>query len=209
MAINTIYMLRLQQTWDTGGRPMENVFFYDHTAGVGDAFTLATDFVTTILPLINAIQGATVKNVDVNVVNLGDLGDFSSPITTGSGAIGGESLPPFAAIGYTLKVNTRAVRKGSKRFSGVPEAVQAQGLIIDATYKAAMEALRVAMQLELVSAADTWLPVVIKRVKTAVVGTVPTKYTYRLPTIDAELVVGEIVVALTSFNVSHQVSREL
>lgn len=208
MALNTIYQLRLIQEWGSGGKRMENVFFYDHTAGSGEAADLATAFGTAILPAIHELQNEIVKDYSIDVINLGDLSDFASVPTVGQGDYSGDALPPYAAVGYTLKVSTRAVRKGSKRFSGVPESVQVNGQVTNATYATSMEALRILLQTELVDASETWLPVVIKRVKTAVVGTVPLQYTYRLPTTDGELTIGEIVVALTSSILSHQVSRE-
>jgi hypothetical protein len=208
--LSTIYKLTFKQGWGgTGGKPQENVFFFEHTAGVGNAEDLATDFAASYIPAINAIQCASNVNVGLDVVNMEDLGDFTSPVVTGAGAYAVQPLPPYAAVGYTMKVNTRAVRKGSKRFSGVPETVSEGGLITDGTYRTKVDDLRLILQQELVSADNTWLPVVIKRVKEAVAGTTPTQYTYRLPVNDAELVIGEVVVVLTTDILSHQVSREV
>lgn len=209
MALDSIYMVRHKQTWGSGGKPQENVYFFNHTAGTGVAADLANDFGTVIAAAVNAIQSNVVKNVSISVINLGDLGDFAEPALGGTGSFSGEVLPPFAAVGYTMKVNTRAVRKGSKRYSGIPESVQNFGVISDAGYIALQETLRLALQDEIVSAGDTWLPVVVKRVKTAIPGTTPTQYTYSLPTTDLELVLGEVVVVLTSQNITHQVSREV
>lgn len=209
-ALNTIYQLKFKQGWGgTGGKPQENVFFFKHTAGVGVAADLATDFADAFVPAINAIQCGSNVNIGLDVINMGDLGDFASPVITGSGAYAVQPLPPYAAVGYTLKVNTRAVRKGSKRFSGVPETTTEGGIITDADYRAKVNTLRILLMQELVSADNTWLPIVLKRVKEPVAGTTPTKYTYRLPQTDAETVVGEIVVALTTDILSHQVSREV
>ncbi len=205
--LNQIYMLRFIQLWKTVHK-QENVFFFEHTAGSGNAFDLATSFTTVYVPAINALQGNQLQNVSLDVANMGDPADFATPVITGNGAFNEDCLPPYAAVGYTLKVNTRAVRKGSKRFSGVPESVQDDGKISSSTYRTAQEALRVILQQELVSSDDTWLPVILKRVKTAVSGTTPVQYTYRLPATDSELVVGEVVVALTSDTLSHQVSRK-
>lgn len=209
MALNTIYMLRLRQLWGAAGKPQENVFFYDHTAGTGVAIDLAQTFENQILPLINAIQSDAIVNNSLTIINLGDLADFIDYPLTDGGDYSGESLPPYAAVGYTMKLSTRAVRNGSKRFSGIVESVQSNGVITDATFITKQNALKSELALELTDVADTYLPVVIKRVKEPVVGTVPLKYTYRLPTTDGELTVGEVVTVLTSVNLTHQVSREL
>lgn len=209
MALSSIYQIVFNQTYLTGGRNSQNVFFYDHTAGVGNASQLATAFAASIVAAINAIQTNVMKNVDLRIINLGNLADFANPAIVGIGSIGGATLPPHSSMSFTTKVNTRAVRHGGHRVSGVPESAQTNGVIDDDGYFASVELLRIAMQQELVSADDTWLPIVVGRVKEPVVGTVPLKYTYRLPRIDSELRIGEIVVALTTRNVGHQVSREL
>lgn len=209
MPLNTIYQVRHRQRWDAGGKFLESVYFFDHTAGAGNWADLAASFGTVYGAAVNDLQTNNVNNYSIDVINLGDLGDFGFLPQLGVGDYVAESLPPHSALNFTMKVNTRAVRKGSKRISGIPETVQNGGHIGDATYLGRMEDFRLILQTELVSAGDTWLPVVVKRVKTAVVGTVPLQYTYRLPETDAELVVGEIVVALTTSNISHQVSREV
>jgi hypothetical protein len=209
MSLNTIYQVRARQQFNTGGKEMETVWFFDHTAGVGNASDLAVAWGTSRGDLINPLQTLDVHNYSIDVINLGDLSDFVSLPWTGVGGITDDSLPPYAALGYTMKLNTRAVRKGSKRISGIPESAGRNGVITLGSYLTLMETLRLAMQQEITTASDTWLPVVVKRVRTAIPGTTPTRYTYRLPTSDAELVVGEVVVVLTSPVLSHQVSREI
>lgn len=209
MPLSSIYQVRARQTWQSGGKPLENVFFFEHTAGTGLAADLATSFGTAHGAAINAMQVNIVRNYSIDVINLGNLGDFDSLPWLGGGALGGEALPPHSAVSYTMKVNTRAVRKGSKRISGIPESAQAAGVIIDSGYYDLVEALRLVLKQELVSADDTWLPIIVKRVKEPVVGTVPLQYTYRLPATDAELVTGEVVTVLTTHNIGHQVSREV
>jgi hypothetical protein len=209
MPIDTVYQVRARQQYGTGGKEMETVWFFDHTAGSGDAAHLAEVWGTARGALINPLQTANIKNLSIDVINLGDLGDFASVPWLGTGAVADDTMPPYVAYGYTMKVNTRAVRKGSKRIGGVPETAATNGVVTAAPVITNMEALRVAMMTEMVDATDTYLPVVVKRVKTAVADTEPVQYTYRLPTTNLELVLGEVVVVLTSPNLSHQVSREL
>lgn len=209
MALDTIYQVRARQTWGVGGKELETVWFYDRTAGVGNAADMAENWGTSIGALMNDLQCSVVRNYSIDVINLGDLGDFASVPWIGGGLGVEQSHPPFVSVGYTMKVNTRAVRKGSKRISGIPESADTDGVITAAPYKAAMESLRIAMQQEIVDESNTWLPVVVKRIKEPVVGTVPQQYTYRLPTVGDPLVLGEVVVVLTSFNLTHQVSREV
>lgn len=209
MALNTIYQLRAIQSWGTGGKPLECVFFYNHTAGAGGAAQLADDWADQVGELMLPMQCTIVKNLTINVINLGDLSDFEYVTWAGTGTQAQQALPPYAAVGFTMKLNTRAVAKGSKRVSGIPETAGQDGVLTDATYVDLVEDFRVALGSEITTVDDTWSPIVLKRVKTAVVGTVPTKYTYRLPATDGELVIGEITSVLTSTRLTHQVSREV
>lgn len=209
MPLNTIYQVRARQTFDIGGKELETVWFFDHTAGSGTAADLAVAFGAARGDLMNAFQTELIKNLSIDIINLGNPGDFVSLPWLGTGALAQDTLPPFNAVGFTMKVNTRAVRKGSKRVSGLAETDVTNGEITGTTTLANIELLRIAMAQEIVDASDTWLPVVVKRIKEAVPGTTPTRYTYRLPTTGDPLVTGEVVVALTNPNVAHQVSREL
>ena len=209
MPLNTLYQLRMKQEWGTGGKPLESVYFFDHTAGSGDWADLAAAFGASYVPAVNDLQATVVKNASLDVINLGEPTDFGFLPVVGAGTFVGEVLPPFNAISYTLKVNTRAVAKGSKRISGIPEAVQNFGVISDAGYLADMEVLRLILSQELVDGGNTWLPVIVKRIKESIVGTVPPQFTYRLPTTGDTLTLGEVVAVLTTANIKHQVSREV
>src|SRR6185436_9174776 len=118
MALNTVYQLRARQRLNTAGKFQECVFYYDHTAGDGVSSDLATSWGTAIGTAMNDIQDNIMKNYSIDIINLGNPADFASVPWLGTGAIDGQVLPPFNAINYTMKVNTRAVKKGSKRISG-------------------------------------------------------------------------------------------
>lgn len=209
MALDSIYQVRARQHWGGSNKPFESVFFFEHTAGEGDWSDLSTVFGNVIGDAINDLQTTTVHNDSIDIINLGNPTDFGFAVWSGLGAYDESALPPYAAVGFTFKLNTRAVRHGGKRISGIPESVTDNGKIVNSTYRGKVEVLRLAMQQELVDASNTWLPVVVKRIRTAVAGTVPQQYTYRLPTTGDTLTLGEVVAVLTSDDLSHQVSREV
>ena len=209
MALGDIYMARLKQRWGTAGQDLENVFFYEWTLGAKSAMDVATLIETQLLPNINAIQTSFVKNVSVDVINMGDLGDFVSYPLTGAGEIIAQTLPPQNAISYTLKLDTRAVAKGGKRFAGVPESAQSDGVLDEAGYITDVAQLRTALTAELGDVTQTYKPIVVKRIKTLVDGTVPPKYRYRLSEAGDTLVTGNVVTVTYSHNVGSQNSRRL
>lgn len=206
MPLNKVYQLIHRQTFV--GQEIINVYFYNHNSGAGGAGILAAAFADDLLPAINDIQCSVIRNVELNVFNLDDLSDFANLALADGGTNAGESLPPTDAVGFTFKLNTRAVRPGSKRICGVPEAAQNAGSITNEAYLAQIEVLRLALADDVTGVADSYSPVVLKRVKTAIPGTSPVEYTYRLPATDAQLVMAGITSVLTTPFVTSQVSRK-
>lgn len=212
MAIGDILKLTLTQTYGSGGEKMLNDFFYRVDDPSGTAQACAVSFQGAVLELINDIQDATARNVGIRVINLFDLEDFYEIVITGTGGTQGDgsnTLPIFACVNYTLKLNTRAVRSGSKRFSAISETFQDNGLFEDATWIAAAEALRVQLASNLSGGVteDALVPVVVKRILVPADEEEGTKEHYRLPETTEELVSGVITAALVKMKVSHQTSR--
>lgn len=207
MPLNTTYVLRhIQHQFDQN---IENVYFFDHVSGDGVSTDLALAFEGEWLPLIQAMQVPSVVTDGIAVYNMGDLGDFANlPLLSAGLYPDPNPLPAFSAVGFTLKLNTRAVRPGSKRIAGVSEAATDGDTIVVSGMLAAMEAFRLALQSDLTSGGDTWNHVVVKRTKTAIAGTTPTQYRYGLPNIGDPFVSGRVVAALTNKDVTSQVSRK-
>lgn len=190
------------------GQEVLNTYFYERAVGTGASADLASDFNSVMIPHIQAVQSGVVTYKELFVANLGDLADFDEYILTSTGVVDAEPLPVFNALSFTYKPNTRAVRHGGKRIAGVPENVETAGEILDTTYLAAMETLRNALAAPMVGLANTWNPILIKRVKTAIPGTTPVRYRYSLPGVGDDATVAGILSVLVSNFVSHQVSRK-
>lgn len=206
MALNTIYQVIHKQLFGTTIQ-CQNVYFFNHVVGTGHATQLGSLFATEAVALVNAMQSSGVHNVSVDVINLGDLSDFVSLIVVGSGINVAEPMPAFNAISFTVKPNTRAVRHGGKRIVGLPEASAIIDEISSAPILDAMEAYRIFLQSNFEGDDDTWAPIIVKRIREPIVGSVPPAFTYRLPVTDGELVYGGVLVALASKFVKHQTSR--
>lgn len=212
MSLDQFYQLEHAMNWSNGsGEEMKNIYFYRSGAGFGDATAeeLLNGFFEDVLPFVLGVQSAFVDTTRITVVNLGDPMDFSEAVYT---ALDGtftesEALPPFAALNYTLRLSTRAIRPGSKRIPGIPASVSANGIVTSSPYLAAMETLRTKFVIPIGThggTEDVFSPVVIKRVPYTTGEGNPA---YRLPETDGELEFGFVVTALTSPRLSHQTSR--
>lgn len=207
MGLNDIMKLTLHQTYGTGGEPSQNDFFYLQETVEGGANTLTNAFYDTILPLINACQHGIMKNTRIRTINLFDLGDFNERTlsSTGTNADGGaEALPFFNAFNVTLRVSTRAVKPGSKRFSGLSEFHNAAGVLVglDTQLPALLAALDDPLENE--GLAATFRPIVVKRIEyTTSKGT----QAYKLPETPEDAVYGFVQSAFCNMKVRHQDSR--
>lgn len=206
MALADLYMLIHKQS--SQGQNIENVYFYERTDPAMVAGDLIVGWKTLIQPKVNAMQTDTVRTDEVTCQSLGDPVDFDEDTLATTGTYGSDdSLPTFAAINFTLKPNNRLVRPGSKRICGIPESVTVKNLVTDAGYIALMNTLKTALAANLTTGGIAFSPVIIKRTKTLIAGTVPAQYKYTLPVAGDPLVVAGVRTVLTNTIISHQVSR--
>lgn len=190
------------------GEAMGNTFFFRAPDEGASAEGLSLAFVQDMLSKINAFQHFAVKNSLLRIINLNSLSDFWETTLTGQGAVSDASptLPLFVAVNYTLRCNTRAVRPGKKRFSGLAQVAQNAGTFSDSGTLTAMNALRVALgQPVVVEPGTEYSPIVVKRVKVTDIET--GEVTYRLPSTTGEVVYGDVTGVLLNTRVSHQSSR--
>jgi len=207
VAISDVYQLTDVQTYGT--QEVENVYFFQRLTADGTADDLIDGFIATYMTPIRTIQAQGIFHVELKCHSLGDLADFADrPINLAGLAGAGDTMPSFVGVGYTLKPATRAVRPGSKRYTGVLEAVVTNGLITEPTFVANVEALRIVLDDNAVGTLDSYEPVIVKRIKEPVAGTTPQQYTYRLPHTGDPLVLGLVKQALSNPRVTSQVSRK-
>lgn len=207
MSLNDVYQLTVHQ--ELQGEEPENIFFFERLDPAGTADDLITAFEDTYLDPIRGVQSNQIITRRISCLNLGDLGDFADRVENLAGTAGaGDTMPAFAAVGYSLRLNTRAVRPGSKRFAGVLEAFVLNGVITDPGYLDLLEDLRVILDDVAVGALASYQPVVVKRIKTAKVGYTPPAYKYTLPKDGDPLVLGLVTQALLNPKLTSQVSRK-
>lgn len=209
MALSDVYMATLVQRWGAGGERMLNNFFFEATGTGGSASEVSGLFTggTGLISKIHPIQCDIVKDELLRVINLGSLTDFiETPLTGVGGITNGLAHPAYVALNYTLRLDTRAVRPGSKRFAGVPENWDEAGVINSAPALTTIDDLRTALGVATEITGTTYTPVVVKRVLHPADETHENPW-YALPASDEELVLGHVSGVLVNLHLSHQVSR--
>lgn len=211
MAIGDLYELtHVQELVGSGERIMSKW----HYAAV-DILSTATSLYQAwtapdgMLEAINALQCPPLLNRIVRVVNLFSLTDFYEDAPGGGGIFGsGNMLPIHSAYAFSLKLDTRGVRPGSKRISGGSEAMQDAGVWTDATTIGELNALATKMTLDVIDDnLSHYDPVVIKRILDPNPTPLGSSPVYRMPVDQEEADYGHVVAALLNIRVSHQVSR--
>lgn len=148
MALNDKYRVIHSQRYSPIGPVSMNVYYFEQTLP-GDpegAELLADLFDFYIVNALKTIQNVTVGNLQVEVQNIIPGPDYFiktyDPVTSIGQRIG-ECLPPYAAWAFRLNRTTTASRNGQKRYIGVSEADQVNGVAVSgmATLFDAVEAV--------------------------------------------------------------------
>lgn len=205
MSTSNIWEVTLNS--EMAGQDIANVFFYRGNALTDpDAADVAESFYEQILPDIKVCCTGDVEFVSITVR---DLMSSDTPYTFAVGEsgtfVGADSLPPHDAMSFKLNVASNATRPGAKRFPGIYEGAQADGIIADGTLEAALNDLAITLAFNLFDATTGLIPwataVVVKRILDDGV--------YRLPTSIGEAVTNLIISAVPNLIVSSQVSRKI
>lgn len=212
MAIGDIYQVIDNQTWGAGGEKFSNVWFYRALDAACSAQDLQGAWGSTagMLGLVAFCQTLKVQHVSVQVMNLFSLTDFFEGSVNLEGELPGQALPMHSALNFTLKLNTRGIRPGSKRISGLSEAGNEDGIMVGTTEVGNINALAAAMSVDIAGEGSAaYEHVVVKRIATEVAATEerPAHTEYSLPENVGELNYGRVVAALVNLHISHQTSR--
>lgn len=170
----------------------QNVHFYrlDDEGTINYLEGLCTEFESTVLPLYADVMSDGASYVELRAINIFSLDEhIESPLTPATGAIsaGGDDLASFVSASIKLVRGNARVRHGRKSIAGMVE-VSAQEQEWDSGFVASLQLLADGLAQTLIAGlVDNFKPVIVGRVKTAVLGTVPLQYTYRLPTSQAEM----------------------
>lgn len=213
MAVGDVYELVCDQLYGTS--TVLNVFYYEQISIVvpAEGFTiaglLAEQWDEQVGSVIRGSQNVDVIHNEVRCRNLFDASDAGLyAVDEPGGNNSTDGMGPFVAMSYKLFGANPAVKNGAKRFVGVHEGIQTDGVIDNAEFityaEDVAEALAANVTAGDVIPSDTWRPVIVKRVRSGTAGA----YEYRLPESSGETVLSQIASALLSVVLTSQVSRK-
>lgn len=188
------------------GQQCLNVYYFQQNslATTNGAQDLAEAYIADYLPIIKTLQEADVVHTEIKVTDLFDPSNAHTEAISvpGTAAYGTDVLPVFNAVGFRLTGDNAAVRNGAKRFAGIDEGVQQNGVITNGTFITQLDAVASKLAEALaVGVIDTFFPVLVSRVLGGGV--------FGLPTTLAAAVLSGVVSADWSALLTSQTSRKI
>ncbi len=115
------------------GRNVLNVYQCERTSGVEVAGSISDGFQNSIMPLIKLWQSDAVVNNELRIFNLGTSTDFGTfTLAAATGARAGLDAPSFVSGEVKFPSRDRDVRTGFKRYAGMLEVDDADGILTGA-----------------------------------------------------------------------------
>jgi hypothetical protein len=120
MAVGDVYRVIHRQR-GVGNVLCLNIWYFEQTAGDGDAEAVNNMFDQRIAVPMLSIQGIDYRHTGYEIINMDNNGDFGLFPQSGTGTAEGSTTPNF--IGYAFRINrsTRVLRNGRKTILGVVE----------------------------------------------------------------------------------------
>lgn len=126
---DVVYML-VDKQLGISPKPIFNRYFFgSELTGTPNAQDLVATFVSQFLPFLVGSQVNTFTHVEVSAVNVSNVFDYFQQGMNMVGLSEADGLPPASPFGFQSAQPGYGVRGASKRFSGMPEAWQADGAI--------------------------------------------------------------------------------
>jgi hypothetical protein len=122
------HIYRVTMVGDFAGQQCLNMFFY----GGATAFTQTTDIVapfeSTVFAALRPILSSSYTLDRLDVQHMRGGGDFGTVAVGTVGSVTGDALPPFVSWDFTILRGAFHERNGYKRFAGVAESQQLNGV---------------------------------------------------------------------------------
>jgi hypothetical protein len=137
-----------------------NVFYYANNSGSGSIIDLLTALSSSLVgPLLSIVSNKyEILRADAVEVK-GGLGAFTTLDFNSFGTISGDCLPPYVSWDFTLIRGGLGERNGYKRFAGVAESSQVDG-IATTGISASLGTMAAAIGQSVLSGDAAWIPVI-------------------------------------------------
>jgi len=151
-----------------------NVFHYASTSIDDGVPAMLTAFQAAVLALLPAVTGVSTLYTAVRAQGVKGFSEFAADAISVPGVVSGDQCPPYVSWDFTIIRQAARERNGYKRFAGVPESKQANGVASGGAL-GDLAALASAMGAPISTINDDWEPV-IKRTRVNKVTQNPPKY---------------------------------
>lgn len=138
---------------------VNNVYYFAGATGSGSAADLISTFIAEHVGTILTFTCEQMHYADVHVEGVQVVDDIADAIVDETGDITGECLPPFVAWSFRLNRPNTSTRNGYKRFAGVAESSQTNGVALSGVLTN-LDTYALTLAQPLVGTEDTYLPVI-------------------------------------------------
>lgn len=156
------YRLTLTQTYLSA--TCNNVFYYTSPSNLlTQADNVCAAFSSTILGLLAAVQNVGAVSTQLYAIDLNTGTDYHTLTVSQAGLMGDANggLPRFTAWGFRYTTTGSLIRYGYKRFAGIDETAQEQGLPTSGTLTN-LNTLAAALEDPITDGGFTFSPIIVR-----------------------------------------------
>jgi len=153
-----------------------NVFYYGGTTFAESTLEYLEAFRDDVIAYLAPVTTVSMEYNEIDMQMVKGSDTFDSLAVSIAGTSSGDSLPPFNSWDFTQVRAAAGERNGYKRFAGVPEGLQANGIATSAA-ETNLDIVADKLDNDLTVGAETWSPVIRRTRVNKVVLPFPKFYT--------------------------------
>lgn len=127
-AVMDAHIYEIKMVGAIDGQQTINVFYYGGPTAASSLGDLLNGFRDHPMAELEALLSNSWGVTQWELTHVKGGTDFGSFVTADAGSVGGDCLPPFVAWGFTYLRGGTGERNGYKRFAGVAESNQVNGI---------------------------------------------------------------------------------
>src|SRR5476651_2330880 len=151
-----------------------NVFYYGSATNLDGLPAFIAAWIAAVMTTLQSAVGTSTLYSEVSAQGERGVTSFATQPISLSGFVSGDQLPPFATWDFTYVRGGALERNGYKRFSGIPESFQQNG-VATGSGPGQVAALATVLNQDIPVVLDTWFPL-IRRTKVHRLAQIPPVY---------------------------------